>query len=270
MNKTTGARAYDNKFWPPSLWTTPTAPLRRIPEQYQGNDQSASSRIVHRDTKRRPADGGAPFTDPSQRPEILNRPFQSVADMGLAFRDDPWTTVNFFGDPEDATNPGDGVLLDLFSLTEKPVRAGVVNPNAAPVPVLKALLAQAAIREGAALTSAQAEDYAKSIRDKLDLDPLLNPADIAVLAGKVATKSNMPGFKNNKDIQVITRALADVANVRTWNLLVDVIAQSGRLSPGTSAMDRFIAQAERRYWYHVAIDRFTGEIVSIQKESPSE
>lgn len=270
INKTTAGRGYDNKFFPPSTWTTPGPPLRRISEQYVANDSGSATKIVHRDGIRRPADGGSPFVVPAQRPEILNRPFQSVAEIGYAFRDDPWTTINLFGDPQDPTNPGDGALLDLFSLTETPVRAGVVNPNRAPVAVLKALLVDAAIREGANLTQTMAGTYAQAIRTALDTEPLLSAADIAKLAAKVATAASIPGFANNKDIQVITRALADTANVRTWNLLVDVIAQSGKLPPGASGLDKFTNLAERRYWYHVSIDRFTGEVVHISRENPFE
>ncbi len=271
INKTTGPLRYTHLFWPPAAWTSPGG---RIPEQYESNPKIGSpSVIVNRDGIRRPADAGAPFTVPSQRPEILNRPFQSVADMGLAFRDDPWTSLNLFGDPDDPSNPGDGALLDLFSLTEKPIRAGVVNPNAAPAAVLEALLSGAAIREGAALPSQKAKDYALAIRAELDAQPLLNPAGIAALAGKVTTSipvdSNIgvTGVVNHKDRQVITRALADPANTRTWNLLVDVIAQSGKLPPSATSLATFIRSGERRFWYHIAIDRFTGEIVDIQRET---
>jgi hypothetical protein len=267
MNKPTGNRSYDNKFFPPGSWTTPGS---RKPEQYPSNTAGGNTVVVNRDGKRRPADDGSPFTTPEQRPEILNRPFQSVADMGHAFRDDPWTSLNFYGDPADATTPGDGALLDLFSLTETSTRAGVVNPNAAPTAVLKTLLNQAAIREGASLTAAQAETYAAAIRSMLDDKPILNPAEIAIVAGKVATKGSLPGFRNNQDLHVIARALADTASVRTWSLMVDVIAQSGKLTPGATNLGQFISNAERRYWYHLVMDRFTGEIISVQKENAAE
>jgi hypothetical protein len=267
INKTTGNRSYDNRFFPPGSWTHPGS---RKPEQYPSNSAGGNTVVVNRDGKRRPADDGDSFNNPEQRPVILNRPFQSVADMGYAFRDEPWTSINLYGDPADATNPGDGALLDLFSLTETPIRAGVVNPNAAPLPVLKALLSQAAIREGVSLTAAQAEAYAAAIRTMLDDTPLLNPAEIAIVAGKVATKGSIPGFRNNQDMHVIARALADTASVRTWSLMVDVIAQSGRLTRGTTNLSQFISQAERRYWYHIVMDRFTGEIISLQKENAAE
>jgi hypothetical protein len=267
---------YGTFFSPPSTWTTP---VKRIPDQYTTNTKGGTTVVVNRDGIRRPADGGTPFADQTQRPEILNRPFQSVADMGHAFRDDPWTTLNLFGDPEVATQPddpegatkhGDGALLDFFGLTETPIRAGVVNPNTAPQLVLKALLTQAAIREGSPLSSSLADAYATKIRTELDSKPMLNSAEIAILAGKIATELSIPGYKTKKDIQVIARALADVTSVRTWNLFVDVIAQSGKLTPAATSLDSFIVQAERRYWYHIAIDRFTGEIVSTLQENASE
>ena len=276
VNTPNASLQYVNQFFPPSTWTTPG---KRVPDQYTSNTKSGTTVVVNRDGIRRPADGGTPFADPTQRPEILNRPFQSVADMGHAFRDDPWTTLNLFGDPEVATRPddpegatkhGDGALLDFFGLTETPIRAGVVNPNAAPQLVLKALLTQAAIREGSPLSSSDADTYATKIRTELDSKPMLNSAEIAILAGKIATEASIPGYKNKKDIQVIARALADVTSVRTWNLFVDVIAQSGKLTPAATSLDSFIGQAERRYWYHIAIDRFTGEIVSTLQENASE
>lgn len=268
INKTTGNRTYDNKFFPPASWTSPGG---RRPQEYQANASSGStSRIVHRDNRRRPADAGTPFTADSNRPEILNRPFQSVADMGLAFRDEPWTSLNFFGDPEDAATPGDGALLDLFSMTESPVRGGVVNPNSAPAAVLETLLSKAAIREGVTLTAAQAKSYAQAIRTELVANPLINPADIAALAGKITRTNPIPGSLNHKDRHVIARALADVANLRTWNLLVDGVAQSGKLAPTASGLENFVSQGERRLWHRLAIDRFTGEVVDRRQETLSE
>lgn len=274
INKThSPTRFYNNRFFPRASWTVPKNSgnlISRKPEQYSSNATGGDTVVIDRDGKRRPADDGLAFTTPEQRPEILNRPFQSVADMGYAFRDIPWTSVNFFGDSQDLTNPGDGALLDLFSLTETPTRAGVVNPNTAHLPVLKALLTQAAIREGSPLTATQAETYAAAIRTMLDDKPLLNPAEITLVAAKVATKESISGFRNNMERHVIARALADTANLRTWTFLVDVIAQSGKLTPGATNLDRFISQAERRYWYHIAIDRFTGEVISVQKENAAE
>ncbi len=263
IGNTTGNRTYDNKFFPPTTWTRP---IGRKPEEFNSNATGGTTTVVNRDGIRRPADAGNPFVSPQQRPEILNRPFQSVADMGYAFRDDPWTSLNLFGDPDEPQSQGDGALLDLFGMTEGSVRGGVVNPNTAPEPVLESLLINTAIREGTTLSGAQAKSYAAAIRAELDASPMMNNAGIAKLAGNVTRTVPIPGFSNNKDRQVITRALADTANVRTWNLFIDLIAQSGKLKSNATGLKDFAVSAERHYWYHIAIDRFTGEIISSQRE----
>ncbi len=66
--------------------------------------------------------------------------------------------------------------------------------------------------------------------------------------------------------ETITRALADVGQVRTWNLLIDIFAQAGRYSQNATKLDDFIVEGERHFWLHIAIDRFTGEIVDQRLE----
>ena len=48
--------------------------------------------------------------------------------------------------------------------------------------------------------------------------------------------------------------------------MIDVIAQSGRYKPGETDLTKFIVEGEQRYWVHVAIDRFTGQVVDKQIE----
>ena len=69
----------------------------------------------------------------------------------------------------------------------------------------------------------------------------------------------------------LVRSLAESSNTRTWNLLIDVIGQSGHFinnsAPVTSGgKDNFVVDGERRYWLHIAIDRYTGKIVDEQLE----
>ena len=69
------------------------------------------------------------------------------------------------------------------------------------------------------------------------------------------------------------RGLVDSGNARTWNLMIDVVAQSGRYpSSATTAADlsKFIVTGESRYWVHVAIDRYTGAIIAESFEPVSE
>jgi len=48
------------------------------------------------------------------------------------------------------------------------------------------------------------------------------------------------------------------AKPRTRNLIHDVIGQSG------AVITRFIVEGEKHNWVHVAIDRFTGQVVDKQ------
>jgi hypothetical protein len=57
-----------------------------------------------------------------------------------------------------------------------------------------------------------------------------------------------------------------VGNTRTWNLLIDIIAQSGRYPTTATGLSQFLIEGEKRYWWHLSIDRFTGQIVASQLE----
>ncbi|HSI86160.1 MAG TPA: hypothetical protein VK970_20410, partial [Candidatus Methylacidiphilales bacterium] len=67
--------------------------------------------------------------------------------------------------------------------------------------------------------------------------------------------------------EAAVRALADAADTRTWNLMIDVIAQAGRYPPNAQSLNNFLVEGERRYWLHVAIDRYTGKVVAQQLEA---
>jgi hypothetical protein len=62
------------------------------------------------------------------------------------------------------------------------------------------------------------------------------------------------------------RALANSGQTRVWNLLIDVVAQTGRYPQSAGALDKFSVEGEQRYWVHVAIDRLTGQIIDKQIE----
>ncbi|XHR27293.1 MAG: hypothetical protein ACFUZC_15250 [Chthoniobacteraceae bacterium] len=63
------------------------------------------------------------------------------------------------------------------------------------------------------------------------------------------------------------RALSACGQTRVWNLLIDLIAQTGRFAQNASLPNQFIVEGEKRYWVHVAIDRYTGEVIDIQTEA---
>jgi hypothetical protein len=71
--------------------------------------------------------------------------------------------------------------------------------------------------------------------------------------------------------EAVMRALADSGTARVWNLMIDIIAQSGQYKPGAQNLSSdFVVQGERRYWLHVAIDRNTGQILDKQLELVNE
>ena len=49
----------------------------------------------------------------------------------------------------------------------------------------------------------------------------------------------------------------------------EVVAQTGQYTPGTSDLTdptKFIAQGEKRYWLHIALDRDDGTVLGAQLE----
>ncbi len=225
----------------------------------------------------RPADGWLSnsanlyrdLSDMSRRPMLLQRPFQTVAEMGSVFRDSPWKTLSFF----DETS-GDGALLDLFSIRDEPLTtAGRVNLNTAPASVIASLLSGGSAGDDVSLlqpTTAKAVAQAFLSFARNGMEPSNEmPLSSANLANFVSS-SELTGSVSLSPLktirEVIPRGLADSMQSRTWNLLIDVIAQAGRFAgSGTSETD-FIVEAESRFWLAIAIDRYTGKIVDQQLE----
>ncbi|MFA7344110.1 MAG: hypothetical protein WC003_07380, partial [Terrimicrobiaceae bacterium] len=225
-----------------------------------------------------------------RRPVILNRPFRSVGELGYAFRDLPFKALDFF-----TTSSADAALLDVFSLADEAkvssnriadVVAGQVNLSNAPLPVLQAILVGGSKKDldpAYNLSATQGNAIARNIANLLNpstgANPLMSRADlVARLGSDPATGPNYgkgpvrnaftssPDKGNKAYLEAPVRALSDVTNTRTWNLLIDVVAQSGRMVPTATALDNFMVEGERRYWLHVAIDRYTGKIVDQQLE----
>jgi hypothetical protein len=62
------------------------------------------------------------------------------------------------------------------------------------------------------------------------------------------------------------RALSAAGMAGTWNLMIDLIAQTGKYPASATHLDQFVVEGEKRVWLHVAIDRQTGEIIDQQIE----
>ncbi len=206
---------------------------------------------------------GNPFSYDADRPVVLNRPFRSVAEMGYASRDMPFRSLDFFTDKS-----ADAALLDLYSVNEvtPSMRAGVVNLNTRQAAVLQAVLSgttkDAAL---ATLTSTDATTVASALVTSTATNPLTNPAQLAERIAAITTVGD-----RKVERETIARALAGSGQTRTWNLMIDVIAQTGRYPQSASKLENFLVEGERRYWMHVAIDRLTGQVVDSQLESVQE
>lgn len=203
------------------------------------------------------------------RPVVLDRPFLNVGEMAFAMRGDPWRSVDFF-----SSGSADSALLDLFCVSSAPaIQAGKVNPNSASGEVLQALLAGAETDPGVSMNSLSGVPaLAEQIRTCVGTNALETPADLAritetlTVSGTARDQPVLPGLDHKCQWEVLVRALAGISNTRTWNLMVDVVAQSGSFPPNSSAASAFVVKGELRVWTHLAIDRPTGEILSEHSE----
>lgn len=249
----------------------PAARLATVAENNPGGAITPSSYYADPDGIVRPGDGrygsypqaqGGDL-DSESRPVILNRPFQSVGEMSFAFRDLPWKTLDFFSDKS-----ADARCLDVFSVDDNRVVAGKVDLNTQNPDVIRSLLSGTGLNlvdGGTTSLSAQdADTLAKFIVNNgpyAGLDDLIQklaPASSYPLSGDRAR------LKQQREVAV--RALASATQTRTWNLMIDVICQVGKYPAAPTGVDDFIVEGEQRVWIHLAIDRFTGKIVSQSSE----
>jgi Tfp pilus assembly protein PilX len=218
--------------------------------------------------------GGTSGADSARRPIILNRPFRSVGEIGYAFRDLPFSSVNF--SPTDEQQSADLGLLDVFCLEEEPeVTAGQINPNRATAEIFEALLDGASKDDNMStrLSPSEAREIAGGLVKWIaDNGPLRGRDDLAVaLANAVEDKIGGDDDANKRVREAAIRALSSLVNTRTWNLMIDLVAQAGRLPQGAAASaGNFLVEAETHVWLHVAIDRYTGEVVARQVEVVNE
>jgi hypothetical protein len=215
---------------------------------------------------------------PSFTPIVLNHAFSTEGDFGYGLR--PEYVPNRFQRVDFHTANSNASILDFF--TYNPVdhnypRAGIVNLNTKNVPVIAAILQSAlktdvdvsplpnpfpTVAQGEATLAAQDIVNATSAAG----GAALNRADIGRLTAAAASRignSGYTGEQQEKVPEAIARALCEVTQTRTWNLMIDVIAQTGRYVPGATQLvdpndptkTQFIVEGEKRYWLHIALGR---------------
>lgn len=271
-----------------------------LPRFFQANLTSGRGSYIDADGITRPAIGadavgtiGLPLANPpssaanSGRPKILNRPFHSIAELGYVFRDIPWRQLDLSHAASE-----DGKLLDVFCLHstidhESPrIMRGRVNLNSAPPEVISALVegTSKGLNAPAPFTSAEALRIGKSLSDWTSGKtnggtPLIQRGD---LVGRTVGGASTGFFTQINSLlgsadkpieerrQALVRALADSSDTRTWNLMIDLVAQSGEMARGATDLKNFNSRAQVRRWIFLSIDRFTGEILhqSIESAAP--
>src|SRR5262249_55749309 len=162
-----------------------------------------------------------------------------VGDFGYGLKtENGFARVNF-----QSSGAPDRALLDFF--TYNPVdhnypRIGIANLNTKNVPVIAALLQNALQKDVdvsptpnpyPTVIPSEASNAAQAIVNATSAagGAALNRADIGRLTAAAASAISTAGFaageETEKVPEVIARALSEVGQTRTWNLMIDVIAQ---------------------------------------------
>lgn len=281
----------------PSLADQPFAITGNLPQAYAFQDPDGYARQPDGGLGFNPGSSGTqnnnvanPYTvdtsDPTYgklnkmdaRPVILQRPYRSVAELGYVSRDVPWQTLNFYNINRkygSDVNSGDAGLLDLFSVVDEPaVTAGHLFLGISQQPVLEALLKGAALKADGTSTLSTTisqtvatafKSYAFSSGIPTSKFPV-NVANLVPFLSGIPT-ANLGVIKNQRES--VMRVLSSTQS-RTWNILVDVVAQTGRFPGQSLTAGDFVVEGESRFWISVAIDRYTGKIVDQQIEKVNE
>jgi len=235
------------------------------------------------------------------RPVVLNRPFRSVAELGYVFSDTPWRNLDFF-----TAESGDSAVLDVFTVNDVSnsanLVAGKVNLNTQQPLVLQAILNGAykdelnASSSSAALTSSETQSIAKAIITRTSstttsMGPFRNlnelvgkwngsagspidgstaysglASDLTAIYGSGGTNADPTTSNIQRFRESPMRALSSAGQTRVWNLMIDVIAQTGRYTSASTSFNNFLVDGEQRYWIHIALDRMTGQVLDKQIE----
>jgi hypothetical protein len=221
----------------------------------------------------------APYPPPTPANYVLlNRRFENVGEFGYAYN--PTSTLANMTMVFASAGCADKPILDFFTYNEASPRAGIVNLNTRNGPVLASIINGALLHDlgaentpTALVSQTDALNAGQAIvRETTSNGPVLTRADVARLAEKVAAA--VPNLATSDEAkQTIARALADSGQTRTWNLMIDVIAQTGKYAPGTTDrtdQSKFVVQGEKRYWLHIALDRDSGSVLGQQLEEVTE
>jgi len=214
-------------------------------------------------------------TNPAQ-PVVLNRPFESVAEMGYAFRGQPWKSLDFF-----SSTSADLALLDAFTTNDAPVLlGGQLNVNTVQAPVLQALLAGMPpdpLTPATKLSPSEGTNFANRLITRRDnntslteRDAVGDPAGPYLNAVQFLGNPSLPTNRSINNVKVraetANRGMAEFSQTRVWNLMIDLVVQSGKYPSSSSGLSQFAVEGTSHVWVHVAIDRLTGKVLDQQIE----
>jgi hypothetical protein len=166
-------------------------------------------------------------------------------------------------------------VLDFFSynpVSSAYPRAGIVNLYTKNAPVIAAMLkatlknetltsppATGVVSQTEAMNAAIAIVIATQSVLAGTASPAVQQTDLTrAIAGRLANVgSTAAGWSSDEQKEAIARGLAEMGQTRTWNLLIDVIAQTGKYKPNASDLtgSNFVVEGEKRYWLHIALGR---------------
>src|SRR5205085_9992725 len=187
----------------------------------------------------------------------------NVGELGYAFRDLPWKTLDFFSDKS-----ADAGLLDVFSVNDDAdLVAGHINMNTYQSALTKsaliyAILAKAGWEELDSTKTVVADPDSVAADSAVIMTSQIfnngvgaNPALPYLNRSELITRPALPTAilpTASKQVkaqrEAVPRAFASVSQTRTWNLMIDVIAQSWRYPPTASGLADFVVEGEKRYW----------------------
>jgi hypothetical protein len=228
---------------------------------------------------------GAPTPNPNTPTQVVSRGFTTVGEFGYGIDSSPSgvsagvPTLKLW---DSSTNFQYAPVLDFFSynpVSSAYPRAGIVNLYTKHEPVIAAML-QSALKNdtvttppASVISPSEAMQAAHSIVCETQwVLTGTNPAGCSAPLGVTVTQTDMtraiagrlaarafrdvPSLATSDDTKgAVVRALAEMGQTRTWNLLIDVIAQTGHYGPNAQGLTDFIPEGEKRYWLHVALGR---------------
>jgi len=216
---------------------------------------------------------------PGPNTQVVSRGFTTVGEFGYGIDTSPTgviagvPTLKFW---DNSTTPPFqyAPVLDFFSYN--PVgsaypRAGIVNLYTRNVPVIAAILKSALKNDTvtspptSVVSQSEADAAAQAIVTETQrvlagtAIPSVTQVDLTrAVAGRLAAAAfnAVPSLATSDDTKgAVVRALAEMGQTRTWNLLIDVIAQTGHYGPNAQGLTDFIPEGEKRYWLHIALGR---------------